>query len=253
MNEMLSSSVQEQKIMKLEHSHERAAIAARLVEGQKPSYVRDFVYGGIDGVITTFAIVAGVVGAALSSNVILILGLANLLADGFSMAASNYSGTKTVVDDLQRIREIERKHIRLDPDGEKEEVRQLLARKGLDGKTLEDVVGSITADEKNWVDLMLTDEYGLSLNQPSPFLAALATFLAFMICGAVPILPFAFNMQAAFTVSMVMTGIVFFAIGATKSKWALTPWWRSGLETLAIGGTAAAMAFAVGYFLKGLK
>jgi VIT1/CCC1 family predicted Fe2+/Mn2+ transporter len=52
---------------------------------------------------------------------------------------------------------------------------------------------------------------------------------------------------------MVMTGIVFFAIGAAKSKWALTPWWRSGLETLAIGGTAAAMAFAVGYFLKGLK
>jgi VIT1/CCC1 family predicted Fe2+/Mn2+ transporter len=100
---------------------------------------------------------------------------------------------------------------------------------------------------------MLTDEYGLSLNQPSPFLAGLATFLAFMICGAVPILPFAFNMQAAFTVSMVMTGVVFFAIGAAKSKWALTPWWRSGLETLAIGGTAAAMAFAVGYFLKGLK
>ncbi len=73
-----------------------------------------------------------------------------------------------------------------------------------------------------------------------------------MICGAVPILPFAFDMPAAFTVSMVMTGIVFFLIGTAKSKWALAPWWRSGLETFVIGGVAAALAFAVGYSLKGL-
>jgi len=120
--------------MNLEHSHDRVAIAARLARGQKPSYVRDFVYGGIDGAITTFAIVAGVVGAALSSKVILILGLANLLADGFSMAASNYSGMKTVTDDIDRITEIEKTHIRVDPEGEKEEVRQLLAKKGLEDR-----------------------------------------------------------------------------------------------------------------------
>lgn len=239
--------------MKLEHSHERAAITARLLEGRKPNYVRDFVYGGIDGAITTFAIVAGVVGAALSSKVILILGLANLVADGFSMAASNYSGTKAVVDDLDRIREIEKKHIRVDPGGEREEVRQLLAQKGLDGKTLEDAVDAITANEKTWIDLMLTEEYGLSLTQSSPLLAGLVTFLAFLICGAVPILPFAFDMPAAFTVSMIMTGIVFFLIGAAKSKWALARWWRSGLETFAIGGVAAAMAFTIGYLLKGLS
>jgi len=248
-----SDLLHERKYHETEHSHERAAIAARLVEGPKPSYVRDFVYGGIDGAITTFAIVAGVVGAALSTKVILILGLANLLADGFSMAASNYSGTKTVVDDLERIREIERKHIRLDPDGEREEVRQLLAQKGLEGKTLEDVVDSITANERNWIDLMLTEEYGLLLNQPSSLLAGLATFVAFMICGAVPILPFAFDMPAAFTVSMVMTGIVFFLIGAAKSKWALAPWWRSGFETFVIGGAAAAIAYAVGYSLQDLN
>ena len=238
--------------MKLEHSHERAAIAARLLEDRKPNYIRDFVYGGIDGAITTFAVVAGVVGAALSSKVILILGLANLVADGFSMAASNYSGTKTVVDDLERIREIERKHIRVDPGGEREEVRQLLAQKGLDGKTLEDAVDAITANEKTWIDLMLTEEYGLSLTQSSPLLAGLVTFLAFMICGAVPILPFAFDMPAAFIVSMLTTGIVFFLIGAAKSKWALAPWWRSGFETFAIGALAAAMAFTVGHLLKGL-
>jgi len=238
--------------MELEHSHHHAEIAARLAEGQKPSYVRDFVYGGIDGAITTFAVVAGVVGADLSAKVILILGLANLLADGFSMAASNYSGVKTVVDDLERIREIERKHILHDPQGEREEVRQLLARKGLQGETLEDAVASVTSDEAVWIDLMLTEEYGLSPTQSSPFLAGVATFVAFLICGAVPILPFVLQIQPAFETSVAMTGLVFFLIGAAKSRWALAAWWRSGLETLLIGGVAAALAYAVGYLLQGL-
>ena len=238
--------------MKLEHSHHHAEIAARLAEGQRPSYVRDFVYGGIDGAITTFAVVAGVTGAALSAKVILILGLANLLADGFSMAASNYSAMKTVVDDVDRIRDIERKHIRVDPDGEREEVRQLLARKGLQGDTLDNAVASITSDESVWIDLMLTEEYGLSPNQSSPFLAGVATFAAFMICGAVPILPFVLQFQPAFPIAVALTCLVFFMIGAAKSRWALAAWWRSGLETLMIGGIAAALAYAVGYLLQGL-
>lgn len=238
--------------MKFEHSHKRASIAKRLAAGQKPSYVRDFVYGGIDGAITTFAIVAGVIGAALSSKVILILGLANLFADGFSMAASNYSGTKTMLDDVDRLRDIEKRHIQLDPEGEREEVRQLLALKGLKGKTLDKAARSITANEQTWIDLMLTDEYGLSLNQPSPFLAGLATFAAFFVCGSIPLLSFTLDLDFAFQISAVMTGIVFFLIGAVKSRWATAPWWRSGLETLVVGGTAAALAFGVGFALSNI-
>ncbi len=237
---------------KLEHSHDKAAIAARLAVDHRPSYVRDFVYGGIDGAITTFAIVAGVVGAELSSAIILILGLANLLADGFSMAASNFSGTKTVLDDLRRYRAIEERHIRLDPEGEREEVRQLLKAKGLSGQSLDDAVVQITADKESWVDLMLTEEYGLSINQPSPFRAGLATFAAFVVCGAVPLLPFALQFSSAFSISIIMTGLIFFAIGAGKARWSLAAWWISGLEILLIGGTAAAMAYGVGYLLKGL-
>lgn len=237
----------------LEHSHERAAIAERLADDRKPSYVRDFVYGGIDGAVTTFAVVAGVVGASLASKVILILGLANLLADGFSMAASNYSGVKTVTDDMDRIREIERKHISLDPEGEKEEVRQILESKGLSGSTLDHAVTAVTADEKTWVNFMLTEEYGLALAQPAPALGALATFGAFLLCGSVPLIPYAFSLLHPFTLSMVMTGIVFFIIGAAKSRWALAPWWKSGLETFIIGSIAAGLAFAVGYLLQGLS
>ena len=238
--------------MKLEHTHTRAAIAARLAMGARPNYLRDFVYGGIDGAITTFAVVAGVVGASLSTPVILILGMANLLADGFSMAASNYSGTKTVTDEIDRIREIESRHIRYDPEGEREEIRQILAAKGLDGHVLEEAVQTITANRKTWIDMMVVEEYGISLNQPSPLKAAAATFTAFVICGAVPLLPFAVGLPSAFPVSIVTTALVFFLIGAAKSGWSLAPWWRSGTETLLIGSVAAIVAFVVGHLLRGL-
>lgn len=78
----------------MEHSHLPHDIAERLEKGPSINYLRDWIYGGIDGVITTFAIIAGVVGAELSFGIVIVLGAANILADGFSMAASNYSGTK---------------------------------------------------------------------------------------------------------------------------------------------------------------
>ncbi|MBZ0163076.1 MAG: VIT1/CCC1 transporter family protein [Notoacmeibacter sp.] len=238
--------------MKLEHSHDANAIAKRLAAETKPSYLRDFVYGGIDGSITTFAVVAGVMGAALSPAIVLILGMANLVADGFSMAASNYSGTKTVIDDIARLTEIERKHILHDPDGEREEVRQILAAKGLSGRNLEEATDAITAREGPWIDLMLAEEYGLARAQPVPLRAAIVTFIAFMICGAVPLLPFAFGLDRAFETAIFSTGIVFFLIGAAKSAWSLAPWWRSGLETFAIGSAASSMAYIVGVLLKGI-
>jgi hypothetical protein len=117
----------------LEHSHTREAIHHRLGQGPHISYLRDWIYGGIDGTVTTFAIVAGVVGANLSASVLLILGFANLLADGFAMAASNYTSTKSEHDNYDRVLGIERKHIALVPDGEREEIRQIFEAKGFTG------------------------------------------------------------------------------------------------------------------------
>ncbi len=238
--------------MRLEHSHTSDAIAKRLASGANPNYLRDWIYGGIDGAVTTFAIVAGVVGAQLSASIIIILGLANLAADGFSMAASNYSGTKSEQDDLERLREIEKRHIEIDPEGEREEVRQILRAKGLKGEALEETVAAIASDEKIWINTMLTDEYGLSLNLRSPIKSAFSTFTAFVICGAVPLMPFLLPAKDPFLAAVVATGIVFFLIGAIKSRWSLAPWWRSGFETLAIGMLAAGAAYYVGYLLKGL-
>ncbi len=238
--------------MTMEHGHSTSEIRDRLSLDRQPSYVRDWVYGGIDGAITTFAIVAGVVGAALSSKVIIILGLANLLADGFSMAASNYSGTKAEVDDHARLREVERRHIAAVPEGEREEVRQILQAKGLRGKALDEAVVAITSNEETWIKTMLTEEYGLSPVLRDPLLSGLSTFGAFVLCGAVPLLPFVFYLDNPFPLAVITTGLVFFVIGTIKSRWSLASWWKSGLETLCIGLLAAGSAYAIGYLLKGI-
>ena len=236
----------------LEHDHTVDGISRRLAAEHKPNYLRDWIYGGIDGAVTTFAIVAGVVGANLSSSVIIVLGLANLLADGFSMAAGNYSGTKAEADDVSRIREIERRHIALAPEGEREEVRQIYQAKGLSGEALEASVAAITADEDRWINTMLVEEYGLSPTTRSPVKSAVSTFLAFLVCGAVPLMPFILPVEDGFVWATVLTAAVFFAIGSAKSRWSLAPWWRSGLETAGIGLLAAGVAYAIGYLLKGL-
>lgn len=131
-----------------EHGHTRGEIAARIGAPPGRGLLRDAVYGGIDGAVTTFAIVAGVAGAGLSPFVIVALGLANVLADGFSMAAANYSGTKADLDNLRRIRKIEERHIRDFPEGEWLEVREILSRKGLKGRVLDQATDAITQDKE---------------------------------------------------------------------------------------------------------
>ncbi|WP_210093539.1 VIT1/CCC1 transporter family protein [Ruegeria sp. HKCCSP346] len=229
-----------------DHGHSPQEIAERINAPPGRGVLRDVVYGGIDGSVTTFAIVAGVAGAGLSPFVIVALGLANVLADGFSMAAGNYSGTKAELDNIRRIRAVEERHIALYPDGEREEVREILAQKGLSGDILIEATAEITSSTENWINLMIEGEYGLGSVDPHPMKAALATFFAFLVAGMIPLLPFLASVPNAFAISAWMTMAVFFAIGALKSRWSLAPWWRSGIETLLIGGLAALIAYLVG-------
>ena len=236
----------------MEHEHTAEAIRARLAAGPRHNYLRDWIYGGIDGAVTTFAVVSGVVGAELSPIVILILGFANLVADGFSMAASNYLGTKAEHEDFARLATIERRHIATNPEGEREEIRQIFAGKGFAGDDLDRIAELVTSDEERWIRTMLTEEYGLPMEIRSPWLAALSTFSAFVICGFIPLLPFVAGAPRAFLVSTLLTGAVFFLIGSAKSKWSTVSWWWSGLTTFLVGAIAAALAYAVGMMLRGL-
>lgn len=232
--------------MTYDHGHSPQEIARRLTADQKTSRLKDMIYGGIDGAVTTFAIVAGVEGAGLSHNIIVALGLANIIADGFSMAASNYSGTKAELDDRKRIIQIEERHIRTHPEGELEELRQILELRGLSGEVLSKATHAISKSKEKWIGLMLTDEYGLARNDPDPMRAALATFAAFLMAGAIPLIPFIFRLEHAFAIAIFATLLTFFLIGTAKSHWSLAKWWRSGLETLFIGATAALLAYSVG-------
>lgn len=236
----------------MEHEHSPDAIRNRLERGPKHNYLRDWIYGGIDGAVTTLAVVTGVAGAQLSTWIILVLGFANLFADGFSMAASNYLGTKAEHDDWRRLQDIEYRHIELEPEGEREEVRQIFARKGFRGDELGRMVELVTADRERWVQTMLMDEYGLPPAVRSSWIAALSTFTAFLVCGLVPLLPYLFDVEQSFRLSVILTGIVFFAIGSIKSRWSTSSWLHSGLTTLLVGSIAAALAYFVGVILKDL-
>jgi VIT1/CCC1 family predicted Fe2+/Mn2+ transporter len=240
------------------HEHSPEAINRRLASPPKPSYLRDFIYGGIDGAVTTFAIVAGAAGANLSDTVVLILGLANLFADGFSMAVSNFLGARAESEQRERARRDEERHVTLVPEGEREEIRQLFAAKGFEGATLDRVVDVITSDRERWVDTMMTEELGYGSESANPVRAAASTFTAFIVVGAMPIVVFVWNAATSadiakpYTWSVVLTGLAFAVVGILKSRVVGTRWWRGGIETLAVGGAAAAVAFLIGLALEGV-
>lgn len=214
------------------------------------NYLRDWVYGGIDGAVTTFAIVAGVVGASLSNEIILILGFANLVADGFSMAAGNFSSSRTESEQYDRLIGQVRARIRSDPVGARATLRMLFEAKGFAGATLDSLVAAISSNESGWAETLMVEEFGVAPVVRNPWRAAGSTYAAFLICGIVPLLPYLVGL--GFVTSAVLTGLVFFAIGSLRSRWTDSHWIKSGLATFVVGGIAAIMAYAIGYGLRAL-
>jgi VIT1/CCC1 family predicted Fe2+/Mn2+ transporter len=240
-------------VEELRAEHRPEAIKRRLAKGGAPQYVSDAVLGGIDGCVTTFAVVAGSIGAGFSTGVAVVLGLANLLADGFSMAVSNYQSSTAQLQYREELERKEQEHIDIVPEGEREEIRQVFAKKGFRGDALEHIVGVITADRKLWVETMLAEEHGLEKMPSNPFYSALSTFVAFLIIGSIPLLPFLlghWSPARSFQASAILAVLVFFFIGAARSLAFRGPILRSALSTLLTGGGAAALAFGVGYALR---
>jgi len=217
----------------------------------------DFIYGSIDGAVTTFAIVAGVVGASLSPGIILILGFANLFADGFSMAIANYQASKARNEFVQMKRRQEEWEIDNLAEQEREEIREIYREKGFKDELLEDIVRIITSRRKVWVDTMMKEELGLIEDERNPLDSSVSTFIGFNVIGLIPLIPFMIFMMngidvnsEAFTYSTVSVLAAFFLVGMIKGKIVKKSMIRSGITTLTIGGIAATVAYMVGYGLN---
>lgn len=221
-------------------------------------YIKSFVYGGLDGIVTTFAVVAGVAGASLTSTVVLILGVANLIADGISMAFGDYLSTKAENDYMAAERVRETWEVRNYPEGEKQEMVELYMEKGIAREDAEIAVQALSKHEKSWVDIMMVEELGMVESKESPIKNAAVTFGSFVFFGSIPVLIYVvarfvpFFAAHTFAVACVLTGITLFILGTLKIYFTRQPWYQAGLEMLLLGGFAAASAYGVGILLGGL-
>ncbi|MEM6523453.1 MAG: VIT1/CCC1 transporter family protein [Bacteroidota bacterium] len=214
-------------------------------------YISEFVYGGIDGAITTFAVVAGAAGANADVYWVLIFGFANLIADGFSMSVGNYFAVKAERDNFEKHRYIEYWEVDNLREKEVQEIREIYAAKGFEGELLEQVVEVITADKDVWVDTMMKEELEMIKEARSPFSTALATFLSFNVIGIIPILSYILYALFGiggnlFMISCIATGVALMIVGYLKSMVTKTSHLKGILETVLLGGLAAFLAYFAG-------
>jgi VIT1/CCC1 family predicted Fe2+/Mn2+ transporter len=237
------------------HSHSHSHNEKHTNSGE---YLKEMVLGGTDGIVTTFAVVAGVEGANLAAGVILVLGIANILADGLSMAIGNYLGSKAEQDFYDNERAREGWEIDNVPEHEKDEIREIYAAKGFEGELLEQVVAKITENKERWLDVMMLEELKMIDERQNPLLSALTTFVAFLGFGAIPLLAyigamfFRINSDNLFGYCVTLTGIALFMVGVLRSRFTHRSWFKSGLEILTLGGAAGGVSYLVGEMLQGL-
>lgn len=211
-------------------------------------YLKDAVYAASDGIVATFAIVAAAVGGGLAPGVILIVGVADMIAEAISMAAADYLGTRSERDFYKKEEAEEWEEVRLQPEDEKREVREILAGKGYTGPDLDEMTRLITANHAYWIRFMMQEELKLPTPEDeSPLRSSVVTFLAFMVAGSIPLLPYVlFGVRASFFWAAVSTGVALFIVGVLRGYFSKTSWILLGLEMLAVGGFAAAVAYGVG-------
>lgn len=238
----------------METAHRKSAVA---------EYFKEVIYGGIDGIVTTFAVVSGFSGAALSSDaatqwsfiIVLLFGLANLFADAVSMGLGNFLSVRSEKDQYHIDRLKERELIRQDPGAEVEETVTIMQEKGFSEGDARTLANLYRHNEEYWLDFMMAHEYGLSDPRgENPALTGFTTFIAFVIFGAIPLLPFVFlsdlSSTTLFKVSTAGTLLALVMLGLLKWRIVGTSLWRSVGEVVLVGSVAAVLAFIVGTFFQ---
>jgi VIT1/CCC1 family predicted Fe2+/Mn2+ transporter len=228
----------------------------RLV-GRFQDYLGEFVYGGIDGSVTTFAVVAGSAGADLSSSVVLILGFANLFADGFAMSIGAFLSARSEQQNYDKHQAVEYWEVDNLPEAERKEVREIYEAKGFDGELLDQVVEVICSDRDRWVDTMMKDELHMIREKRSAFAIGLTTLVSFVIVGFIPLIIYVWDYISGFDgnqflTACILTSIAFITIGFLKSYVTQTSRIKGIFETLVLGALAALVAYFVGDILESM-
>jgi VIT1/CCC1 family predicted Fe2+/Mn2+ transporter len=221
---------------------------------KESSAMRDFVFGFGDGINTSLGIAAGVGGADVSANIIILAALVGMFTGAKAMAVQNYLAVKTQRQLLTSEIAREKWEIEHKPEDERKEIEEIYKMKGFSGKELDMIVDKITSDKKVWLDTMLTEELNLNLEiAGSPLKSALRMFVSFLIGGMLPILPFFFfSGLSALFVAIGISVSTSFTVGVIKSKMANTNKIIGGLEMAGLGTGIALLGYGIGSELSNL-
>ncbi|KAF0685121.1 Aste57867_22946 [Aphanomyces stellatus] len=223
-------------------------------------HIKSAVYGGLDGIITTFATVTSVAGSGLPHAVILILGLAHLVADGLSMGMGDVLSTQAEIDLVHHERARETWEFDNFPEGEVQEMVELYESKGVDHEDATQVVEILSKYKEAFIDIMMVEELKLMPvdEDDNPLIGGLVTFASFVLFGAVPLLSYLINLvpgiqltgDQALWGSCILTALTLFILGAVKGQYVGQKWYISGLYMAVNGTIAAGSGWVIGYLLQ---
>ncbi len=218
-------------------------------QAAEPGGMRDVMLGLNDGLVASFAVTSGVAAAFSIARVVVMAGMAEMLGGGISMGAAAFLSSRSQVEFYQSEIARERDEMARWPEREREEVRAIYRKKGFSGPLLDEIVAHITAEPERWADVMMREELGLHHEHLDvPHRSAARVGVSYLLGAAIPIIPYTLlTPSVAVIVSAGVTITALFAVGALKTLFVSRSWWRSGLESMAIGVAAAVVTYAAGW------
>jgi VIT1/CCC1 family predicted Fe2+/Mn2+ transporter len=209
-------------------------------------WLRAAVFGAMDGLVTNTALVAGVGGGRVSAQTIVLSGVASLVAGAISMALGEYTSVKTQNEQLDLEVEKERRELRENPSGELAELTQMLVDRGVEPAQARSVAAQLSRDPDTALRLHVLAELGLNpADKPSPWVAAVSSFVTFAVGAAIPLLPYLLGFSSLLA-ALVCGGAGLFLAGALSSRFTPKPWWVSALRQLLFGAAAAGVTYLIG-------
>lgn len=209
-------------------------------------WLRPAVFGASDGLVSNFALIAGVAGGSGDSSVVRLAGLAGLAAGAFSMAAGEYISVRSQAEQAMKEIELERRELERNPKGEEIELAQMYITKGLRPELARQVARELSRDADRVLDVHVREELGLSVDDlPSAWLAAGSSFVAFALGALLPVLPYLLGATGIWPAAL-LTVVGLFLCGAFVTRMTPRPWWYGGGRQVLVGAVAAVVTYGFG-------